>query len=92
MPQVGSGIGQISLQSHGQEAVFSRLSYSYPLKLLSPKVAQPNLAVVYVLSYGGGLVGGDHIKLSVNVERHAILVMLTQVSIFVLHSPLYQGR
>lgn len=82
MPQVGAGVGRISLQSHGTEAVFSELSYSYPVKLLSPRISQPNVAVVYVLSYGGGLVGGDHLKLSVNIQDQVVLVMLTQVVYF----------
>lgn len=79
MQRVGSGVGTINLQSHGSDAVFSELSYSYPLKLLSPRVATLNVGVVYVLTYGGGLVGGDRVKLGVEVGEGARLVMLTQV-------------
>ncbi|KAG8219719.1 hypothetical protein J3R82DRAFT_687 [Butyriboletus roseoflavus] len=44
-----------------------RLGFAtYPLKLLSPKLAQDIVAIVYVLSYGGGLVNGDHVKLNVD--------------------------
>jgi urease accessory protein UreH len=35
--------------------------------------------VVYMMTYGGGLVGGDHISLSVNIEHGARLVLLSQV-------------
>ncbi|CAL1695330.1 unnamed protein product [Somion occarium] len=80
MQTIGPGVGRIVLRPHGSEAVFSELSYAYPLKLLSPKVSQRNTAVVYVLSYGGGLVGGDQIKLSVEVHDGSSLVMLSQGS------------
>ena len=81
MQRVGAGIGRIHLQCHGHDSVFSELSYSYPLKLLSPRVTTPGVGVVYVLTYGGGLVGGDRVNLGVEVEEGARLVMLTQVSI-----------
>lgn len=32
-----------------------------------------------MMTYGGGLVGGDHISLSVNIERDVRLVLLSQV-------------
>jgi len=31
------------------------------------------------MTYGGGLVGGDHISLSVNIEHDVRLVLLSQV-------------
>ncbi|EJU02362.1 UreD-domain-containing protein [Dacryopinax primogenitus] len=64
-------------------ASFSELSYSYPLKLLSPPShadAPGPVRIVYVLSYGGGLVGGDKIELDVEVQEGARLVLLTQGS------------
>jgi len=71
---------------HGSEAVFSELSSVYPLKLLSPRISQRNLSVVYVLTYGGGLVGGDCINLAVEVQESAVLVMLSQGSTKVFKS------
>ena len=74
-----AGSGRIVLRRHGAEAAFSELSYVYPLKLLSPRLSPENASTVYVVSYGGGLVGGDRIQLSVVVSEGAALVMLTQV-------------
>lgn len=77
-----AGVGRIVLASHGSNAVFSELSSTYPLKLLSPNINQDRLAVVYVLTYGGGLVGGDHVDLSVDVTTNSMLVLLSQVSLW----------
>lgn len=74
-----SGIGRIVLQRLGENVAFSELSYRYPLKLLSPRIPQKDTAIVYILSYGGGLVGGDRISLQVNVQSGANLLLLTQV-------------
>ena len=85
LEKVGAGRGRIRVQSDGNEAVLSELSYSYPLKLLSPRLSHPNVAVVYVLTYGGGLVAGDFVDLNVRVEDGTALVLLTQVS--AMHLP-----
>lgn len=78
-PLMEAGSGRIVLRKHGTEAAFSELSYVYPLKLLSPRLSPENASAVYVVSYGGGLVGGDRIQLSVVVDEGAALVILTQV-------------
>ncbi|KAI5123561.1 hypothetical protein M0805_003380 [Coniferiporia weirii] len=75
-----TGTGRIALALHGRQAVFSELSYRYPLKLLSPRVHEPSVAIAYVLTYGGGLVGGDRIHLQVQVASGAALLLLTQGS------------
>ena len=79
-PPIEAGVGSIALDVHGQDAVFTELSYAYPLKLLSPRLSQPKVAVAYVVSYGGGLVGGDQVDLSAQIQKDGVLVMLTQVS------------
>lgn len=76
---VEPGSGRIVVQLQGSEAILPELSSSYPLKLLSPRLPPHNIAVVYVLSYGGGLVAGDRVKLAVDVQDGAALVLLTQV-------------
>lgn len=76
---VPPGTGRITTHLAGSEAVLSELSSSYPLKLLSPKLSRPNVAIVYVLTYGGGLVAGDRVSLDVDVREGAVLVLLTQV-------------
>ena len=58
---------------------FTQLSCTYPLKLLSPKSKEDSVAIVYVLSYGGGLVGGDEVELEVGVREAASLMLLSQV-------------
>ncbi|TRM66433.1 UreD urease accessory protein-domain-containing protein [Schizophyllum amplum] len=80
MAKLEAGTGRICLSLLDSTAVFSELSATYPLKLLSPRTSPQNVSVVYVLSYGGGLVGGDRVSLSVAVQRDAVLVMLSQGS------------
>ena len=79
VPKIQAGSGRIALGAQGQTVAFSELSSAYPLKLLSPRISQDRVAVVYVLTYGGGLVGGDQLKLHVDVEDKTILVLLSQV-------------
>ncbi|KAJ7293454.1 UreD urease accessory protein-domain-containing protein [Mycena rebaudengoi] len=50
-----AGRGRIALALHGAEAVFSELSSTYPLKLLSPRIVCDGVAVAYMITYGGGL-------------------------------------
>lgn len=80
IPKIEAGVGRIVLNSYGSNVVFSQLSSTYPLKLLSPQILD-RVAVVYALTYGGGLVGGDQVNLSVDVGSGAILVMLSQASV-----------
>ncbi|KAK0456673.1 UreD urease accessory protein-domain-containing protein [Armillaria borealis] len=78
--KIPAGGGRISLSCHGSAAVFSELSSTYPLKLLSPRIAEDGVAVVYILTYGGGLVSGDQVNLSVDIGEKAKLVILSQGS------------
>jgi urease accessory protein len=73
-----AGRGRIALELHGSEAVFTELSSAYPLKLLSPRTRRVGL--VYLITYGGGLVSGDQVALSVDVGLCANLVLLSQAS------------
>jgi urease accessory protein len=82
IPQIESGSGRIVVRSHGSAAVFSELSSTYPLKLLSPRIDLQSVAVVYLLTYGGGLVGGDRVNISVDIGPSAALVVLSQVRSF----------
>lgn len=75
-----AGGGRIVLSVHGKKAVFSELSSTYPLKLLSPHV-QGETALVYLLSYGGGLVSGDKVDLLVEIKVGGRLMILSQVCI-----------
>lgn len=78
------GTGRITLHANANMVQLSELSSSYPLKLLSPRLPRPNVALVYALTYGGGLVAGDRIGLNVDVHDGAVLLILTQVRLLVL--------
>lgn len=54
------------------------ISYQYPLKLISPSSGNRNSVLVFLLSYGGGLVGGDSINLSIDIRPQARLSLVTQ--------------
>ncbi len=55
------------------------INYQYPLKLISPAAtADQKSVLVFLLSYGGGLVGGDQINLSIEVKPGAKLSIVTQ--------------
>ncbi|KAI9060612.1 UreD-domain-containing protein [Trametes sanguinea] len=74
------GHGRIVVRNDGFSNVFSELSAAYPLKLLSPQIPSSDVSVVYMLSYGGGLVGGDCVQLRAEVLDGARLAMLSQGS------------
>ena len=79
-----AGVGRIVLDLHGNRATFSALSYRYPLKILSPRIHEPAVAIAYLLTYGGGLVSGDCIRLSISVAPETCLLLLTQACALVL--------
>ncbi|KAL1858242.1 hypothetical protein Daus18300_009988 [Diaporthe australafricana] len=56
------------------------VTYQYPLKLISPprNHQQDRSVLVFLLSYGGGLVGGDTIRLTIDVQRGSRLSIVTQ--------------
>ena len=73
------GKGHIVLSPLGQgRQTLSTLSFQYPLKLISPRLPSQPCTSVFMMSYGGGLVGGDQIELSVHVETGCKLSLLTQ--------------
>lgn len=75
------GVGQISttLLPSGHTHL-SSITYQYPLKLISPpRNHQAHLsALVFLLSYGGGLVAGDAISLRIHVGAGSRLSLVTQ--------------
>lgn len=86
------GVGQLTttLLPNGHTHL-STITYQYPLKLISPpRNHQAHLsALVFLLSYGGGLVGGDAISLRVHVGAGSRLSVVTQghTKIFKSDSP-----
>ena len=65
------------------------ISYQYPLKLISPTspTGGQKSVLVFLLSYGGGLVGGDTVKLSIHVQPNAKLSLVTQGHTKIFKSP-----
>ncbi|KAH8891388.1 hypothetical protein GQ53DRAFT_765468 [Thozetella sp. PMI_491] len=66
------------------------LTYQYPLKLLSPsRPSESKSVLVFLLSYGGGLVGGDSVSVSVEVQENTRLSLVTQghTKIFASRTP-----
>lgn len=78
--KIEQGHGRVVLHNDGSGNVFSELAATYPLKLLAPRLPSQNISIVYMLSYGGGLVSGDRIHLEVEVYDAAYLAILSQVS------------
>ncbi|KAL9941259.1 hypothetical protein D7B24_001590 [Verticillium nonalfalfae] len=74
----GEGRIVARLLPNGQPG-FESITYQYPLKLISPSLtAGEKSALVFLLSYGGGLVGGDHVHLEILVRPDARLSIVTQ--------------
>lgn len=88
--------GRATLRSAGLGAVpaFTELVHTFPLRLLAPHASMRNataattkqqpagkgVGVLYVVSFGGGLVSGDQVSLDVDVGSDTRLLMLTQGS------------
>ncbi|KAK0728058.1 UreD urease accessory protein-domain-containing protein [Lasiosphaeria miniovina] len=75
----GEGRVVAKLQPEGGSAL-EALAYQYPLKLISPSrpAHSTKSVLVFLLSYGGGLVGGDSVSLAVDMRPGARLSMVTQ--------------
>jgi urease accessory protein len=70
--------------------ILQTCSYQYPLKLIAPSPLTVNdvlIHTVFLLTYGGGLVAGDAIDLSIHLDPHTRLVLLTQGSTKIFKSP-----
>ncbi|KAL8376203.1 hypothetical protein RB595_007352 [Gaeumannomyces hyphopodioides] len=65
-----------------------KMTYQYPLKLISPpRPAERPSALVFLLSYGGGLVAGDRVNLTIDVGPGARLSLVTQGHTKVFKAP-----
>lgn len=70
-------------------------SYQYPLKLIAPTPLEHVLPstdetlihTIYLLTYGGGLVAGDSINLTIQLAPTTRLILLTQGSTKIFKSP-----
>ncbi|RMZ88693.1 hypothetical protein DV736_g4083, partial [Chaetothyriales sp. CBS 134916] len=79
----GNGDIKLSLLQAGHQ-VLTTCTYQYPLKLVAPDPhhghEDKHVTVVFLLTYGGGLVGGDKIRLKIELEPLTQLVLVTQGS------------
>jgi urease accessory protein len=71
----------------GGRSVVRRAFASSPLRLLTPS-NHGHAAWIFTSTFGGGLVGGDALKVDVRVEAGACAALLTQASTKVYRSPL----
>ncbi|ETI21194.1 hypothetical protein G647_07538 [Cladophialophora carrionii CBS 160.54] len=87
-----AGTGEIilALLPPGRQAL-QKCTYQYPLKLIAPDPhhsgEQKHVTIVFLLTYGGGLVGGDQIDLKAVLQDGTRLVLLTQGSTKIFKSP-----
>ncbi|XP_050413908.1 uncharacterized protein LOC126828265 [Patella vulgata] len=64
-----------------QKCQASCIKHSYPLKFLIPQYAsETNCCWVYPITYGGGLVEGDHIDIAVHIKQNCCAVITSQES------------
>ncbi|KAK4138027.1 UreD-domain-containing protein [Trichocladium antarcticum] len=74
----GEGHVVVRLRPEGVSGL-EACSYQYPLKLISPiRASETKSVLVFLLSYGGGLVGGDKVNLRIDVQTGARLHLVTQ--------------
>lgn len=82
------GQGTLEARKFLSSTTISTLSYAYPLRLLFPPPRPPaRAALVFMLTYGGGLVAGDSIDLHIRVHPGAGLGLLTQGSTKIYKTP-----
>ncbi|KAK9767983.1 hypothetical protein K7432_001753 [Basidiobolus ranarum] len=77
---IEQGQGKIECALVGETATLTRFHSRYPLKLIRPSALLKKTALIYSLTYGGGLVCGDVVTMDVAVKKGAKLSMLTQGS------------
>lgn len=90
-PQSASSAGKgkvvVRLQPNGYSGL-EVITYQYPLKLISPAASPHQKSVlIFLLSYGGGLVGGDEIDLTIEINQSSKLSIVTQGHTKVFKSP-----
>ncbi|ROW02704.1 hypothetical protein VSDG_01685 [Cytospora chrysosperma] len=75
----GQGKLSVHLLPNGHSHL-TNVSYQYPLKLITPPKnhQEDRSALLFLLSYGGGLVGGDSIDLTIDVQAGSRLSVVTQ--------------
>ena len=83
---IAAGSGTLRVGRHGSRSVVSRALAGSPLRFLTPS-NHGDAAWVFTSTYGGGLLGGDAVRLQIDVEDEAALLLQTQASTKVYRSP-----
>lgn len=82
------GGGEIDIEAFQRSSSIATLSSTYPLRLIShPVRTSSRAAIIFMSSYGGGLVAGDHVDMHVRVRPKARLALLTQGSTKIYKTP-----
>src|SRR6516162_9504674 len=76
---VQPGAGTLQFEDVRGKTVLTRAIAASPLRVLNPKNAGES-AWVYLATYGGGLVGGDALDISIDVGQGAAALVATQAS------------
>ena len=80
-----AGTGHLEVVLAGRSSVVLRAYATSPLRLLTPR-NHGRAAWIYAGSYGGGLVGGDALRLTIRVREGASAFLSTQASTKVYRS------
>ncbi|ORZ17816.1 UreD urease accessory protein-domain-containing protein [Absidia repens] len=86
------GSGTLVCQCYNDKTKFSRIHAQYPLKFIPTRGHADRLAVVYMISYGGGIVSGDRFNISIEVLPKAILLLMTQGNTKVFKDRIHQRQ
>jgi urease accessory protein len=86
-PDAAAASGVLHVVRQGLRSVVTRGFARSPLRLLTPS-NHGDAAWVFTSTYGGGLVGGDAVRLNVDVGEGATALLQTQASTKVYRSPL----
>jgi urease accessory protein len=84
-PSPAQGAAQLCFARCGSNTILRRAFATNPLKVLTTRGVSP-VCWTYIATYGGGIVGGDAIRLNMEVGSGARGVLLTQASTKVYRS------
>ncbi|KAL1840221.1 hypothetical protein VTJ49DRAFT_704 [Mycothermus thermophilus] len=83
----GEGLIVAALLPQGHSGL-EAMTFQYPLKLITAmRPPETKSALVFLLTYGGGLVGGDRVSLAIEVRPGARLSLATQGHTKIFKSP-----
>ncbi|KAI8371860.1 urease accessory protein UreD [Blakeslea trispora] len=86
------GKGVLVCHCYHDLSKFERIHAQYPLKFIPTTGHADRLAVVYMLSYGGGVISGDQFEIDIQVKKNAILLLMTQGNTKIFKDRLHQQQ